>query len=225
MQKEYRKRDKKLCMCLVDLEKAFDRVSRRVMQWTLRKKGLPEILVKAVMSLYEGSKKKIKVVFKLSEKFYVVMVVHQGSVLSHLLFAIVVDVVTENARDGSIKNVLCTDDLVLMSKMMEGLKKRLLKLRSALESKKLKVKFEKIKMMVCGSEGEIIQSRIDPCEIPYISAYKTTLKVKKRLIQPNKLFYTTDIKVFMVYKTDIILYHVLSDGRLIHRNIRYVAKG
>ena len=45
-----------------------------------------------------------------------------------------------------------------------------------------------------------------------------TFEVKKRLIQPNKSSYTTDIKVFMVYKTNIILYLVLSDGHLICRN-------
>ena len=61
MQEEYREKDKKLYMCFVDLEKAFNRVPRRVMQWTLRKKELPEILVKVVMSLYEGSKTKVKV--------------------------------------------------------------------------------------------------------------------------------------------------------------------
>ena len=52
--------DKKLYMCFVDLQKAFDRVPTRVMQWALRKKGLPEILVKAVMSLYESSKTRLK---------------------------------------------------------------------------------------------------------------------------------------------------------------------
>ena len=46
-----------------------------------------------------------------------------------------------------------------------------------------------------------------------------TLKVEKRLIQPNGSSYITDIKVFMVYKTDIILYLVLSDNRLICRNM------
>ena len=56
--------------------------------------------------------------------------------------------------------------------------------------------------------------------LPYIPAYKMTLKVEKRLVQLNRSSYTTDIKVFMVYKTDIILYLVLSDGRLIRQDIR-----
>ena len=45
-----------------------------------------------------------------------------------------------------------------------------------------------------------------------------TLKVEKHLIQPNGSSYTTDIKVVMVYKTNIILYLILSDGCLICRN-------
>ena len=50
-------------MCFMDLEKAVDRVSRRLMQWTLKKKkGQLEILVKVVMNLnwYMGSKTKVK---------------------------------------------------------------------------------------------------------------------------------------------------------------------
>ena len=66
------------------------------MQWALKKKGLPEILVKAVMSLYEGSMTKVKAGSEFSEEFYVPVAVNQGSVLSLLLFAIVVDVVTVN---------------------------------------------------------------------------------------------------------------------------------
>ena len=41
-------------MCFVDLEKAFDRVPIKVVEWALRKKGLSEALVQALMSLYEG---------------------------------------------------------------------------------------------------------------------------------------------------------------------------
>ena len=38
MQEEYRDKKKKLYMCLVDIEKAFDRVPRKVMRWAMRKK-------------------------------------------------------------------------------------------------------------------------------------------------------------------------------------------
>ena len=87
-------------MCFVDLEKAFDRVPRRVMQWALRKKGILEILVKTAMSLYEGSKTKVKVGSEFSEEFHVAVGVHQGSFLSPFLFAIVVDVMIMNAKEG-----------------------------------------------------------------------------------------------------------------------------
>ena len=143
MQDEYREKDKKLYMCFVDLEKAFDTVPGRVMQWALRKKGLPEILVKVVMSLCEGSKTMIEVESEFSKEFYVAVGVHQASVLSSLLFAIVMDVVTENARESLMKEVLYADDWQLMSETMEDLKIRFLKWRSALESKELKVNLEK----------------------------------------------------------------------------------
>ena len=47
LQKEHRAKDKRMYMCVVDLEKAFDRVPRREMEKAMRKKGLTEILVKA----------------------------------------------------------------------------------------------------------------------------------------------------------------------------------
>ena len=96
MQEEFRGREKKLYMCSVDLEKAFDSVPRKVMEWALRKKGLAEVLVQAVMSLCEGSRTKVRVGSMTSEEFGVRVGVHQGSELSPLIFAIVIDVVTEH---------------------------------------------------------------------------------------------------------------------------------
>ena len=72
-------------MCFVDLEKAFDRVPRKVMEWALTKKSLPEVLVKAVMSLYESSRTKVRDGSGLLEKFEVRVGVHQGSVISPLI--------------------------------------------------------------------------------------------------------------------------------------------
>ena len=48
--------------------------------------------------------------------------VHQGSKLSQLVFAIMVDVVTENERNGLMSEMLHADDLVLMNETMEGLR-------------------------------------------------------------------------------------------------------
>ena len=45
----------------------------------------------------------------------------QGSVLSPFLFAVVVDVVTEFAREGVLSELPYVNDLVLMSEASEGL--------------------------------------------------------------------------------------------------------
>ena len=60
MQEEYRDKKKKLYMCFVDIEKAFDRVPRKVMEWAMIKNDLLEVIVKAVMSLYQGQKRKFE---------------------------------------------------------------------------------------------------------------------------------------------------------------------
>ena len=40
----------------MDLEKAFDRVPTEVISWAMRKLGVEEWLVSAVMSMYTGAK-------------------------------------------------------------------------------------------------------------------------------------------------------------------------
>ena len=49
-------------MCFVDMEKAFDRVPRKVMEWAMRKKGLSEVMVLAVMILCDDAKTRVRVV-------------------------------------------------------------------------------------------------------------------------------------------------------------------
>ena len=46
---------------------------------------------------------------------------HQGSVMSLFLFAVVVDVVTVLAREGVLSELLYADDLVLMSETIKVL--------------------------------------------------------------------------------------------------------
>ena len=80
-----------------------------------------------------------------SEEFEVKVGVYQGSLLSPLLFAIVVDVITENARRGVVNELLYGDDFVLVSKDVEDFKERFWNWKDALESKGLKVNTRKTK--------------------------------------------------------------------------------
>ena len=59
MQEEYHAKGKKLYMCFPNLEKDFDRVPRKVLEWALRKKEIPDVSVKSVMNLYEGAKTRV----------------------------------------------------------------------------------------------------------------------------------------------------------------------
>ena len=81
--------------------------------------GLSEVMVQAVMSLYDGAKTRVRVGSVYLEQFEVKVGLLQGSVLSPLLFAIVVDVITEIARRGVVNELLYADDLVLLSETVK----------------------------------------------------------------------------------------------------------
>ena len=102
-----------LFFVIVDLEKDFDRVPRKLIRFALRRKGVSEYLVDGVMSLYKGCKTAVSVNGELSSSFSVKVGVHQGSALSLLLFIMVMDILAEDRRDGSLMELLYVNDLFL----------------------------------------------------------------------------------------------------------------
>ena len=166
MQESYLEKNRKLFICFVDLEKAFDRVPRKVIEWALRKKLLPERLVQAVMSMYKGAKTRVKVGGGHSEEFDVGVGVHQGSVLSPFLFSIVLDVLSEDGRKGALYELLYANDLVLMAKTMKELEAQFFRWKAAFEGKGLKVNLGKTKVMESsGGGGVVVLAKIDPCGV------------------------------------------------------------
>ena len=89
----------------------------------MRKKGQTEVTVQTVINLYDGAKSRVRLGSAYSDELEAKVGVHQGFLLLPLLFAIVLDVITENARRGLINELLHGDDLVI-SKTMEDLKER-----------------------------------------------------------------------------------------------------
>ena len=71
---------------------------------------IPEVLVRSVMGLCEGVKTRVRVDSVLSEEFEIKVGMHQASVPTPFLFALVVDVITEFARQGALCESLHADD-------------------------------------------------------------------------------------------------------------------
>ena len=113
-----------LYYAFVDLEKAIDRVPREVVRWALRKLGVDEWLICTVMALHTEACTIVRTDAGLSESFEVKVGLHQGSVLSPLLFAAVMNVVSSEARSGLPSELRYADDLVIMAPTMEQLGRR-----------------------------------------------------------------------------------------------------
>ena len=80
--KKHLAKNKKLYFVFVDLEKAFDRIPRKVIWWAMRKLGIEEWIVRFVQAMYNNTRSRVRVNNTYSDEFGVKVGVHQGSVLS-----------------------------------------------------------------------------------------------------------------------------------------------
>ena len=162
---KFRAKNKKLFFVFVDLEKAFDRVPREVIRFALRRKGVSEYLVNGVMSLYEGCNTAVFVDGELSSSFSVKVGVHQGSALSPLLFIMVMDVLTEDVRDGSLMEFLYADDLALCGESLNDVIDKYKRWKNAVEGKGLRVNVDKTKGMQLSFGKKSSVLKVGPCGV------------------------------------------------------------
>ena len=98
LQEKYLGKKKNLYFAFVDLEKAFDRVPRDIVRWAMRKLNTDEWLTETVMAMYKLSNSAVRVNNTVGSKFNVKVRVHQGSVLSPLLFIMVLKALSKAFR-------------------------------------------------------------------------------------------------------------------------------
>ena len=70
-------------MAFVDLEKAFDRVPRKVIWWALRKLGVEEWIVRLVQGMYANARSRVRVCEGYSEGWCSPRISTQPTALHH----------------------------------------------------------------------------------------------------------------------------------------------
>ncbi len=88
-------------MVFVDLEKAYDRVPRELIWYSLRRKVVPEAYINIVRDMYAGCKTSVMTSAGKTKGLEIEVGLHQGSALSPLLFVIIIDVITEEIEEGT----------------------------------------------------------------------------------------------------------------------------
>ena len=105
------------------------------------------------MAIYKHARTRVRSYGgSVSEWFGVNVGVYQGSVLSLLLFIIVMEAVTHNMIEGLPWEILYADNLVLIGKCEEQQKEKLRKWNECHKDKGLKINEDKTKVM-CESFG------------------------------------------------------------------------
>ena len=168
LQEKALEKNRRLYLGFVDLEKAFDRVPRKVVEWALRKEGVNEYMVKAVMAMYLDAKTAVRVGNALTQEFEVKVGVHQGSVLSPLLFIIVMQALSKHTAVGLPWELLYADDLAVISESEDGLNERMRAWKNCLEMKGLKVNIGKTKVMCVRKKQDPLKTKCEwPCGVCY----------------------------------------------------------
>ena len=132
----------------------------------MRKLKIDEWLVRIVQSMYKEVRSKVRVGDEYSNSFDVRVGVHQGSVLSPLLFVIVLEALSMELRTGCPWEILYADDLMVSAQSMDELLVKLRTWRSEMEKKGLRVNMGKTKLMVSGSNLDVLRkSGKYPCGV------------------------------------------------------------
>ena len=139
LMEKYREGQRELHCVFVDLEKAYNRVLREELWYCMRKSGIVEKYVQLVQDMYEESETVVRCVVGTAKNFKVKVGLHQGSVLSLFLFAVIMDRLTYEVRREPPWTMLFADDIVICEETREEVEQRLASWRYALERTGMKV--------------------------------------------------------------------------------------
>ena len=174
----------KLYACFIDFRKAFDTVCHTGLLLKLQRAGINGKIYELIKSMYQNSSSRVKCKNTLTDNIDIKQGVHQGSVLSPLLFNIFINdigntLLADDAPilyDSKVNHLLYADDLVLMSTTEEGLQRNIDKLHEYCTKWGLTINTNKSKVMTFSKTGRMVKDQfrfvIGKDDIEYVNQYK-----------------------------------------------------
>ena len=103
-----------------------------------------------VQAMYKNNRSRVRVNDTYTDDFEVKVGVHQGSVLSPLLFVIVLEALSYEFQTGCPWELLYADDLAIIAETEEDLRRKLKMWKDGMEAKGLRVNKDKTKILISG---------------------------------------------------------------------------
>ena len=136
---KYREGQEDLHCIFINLEKAYDRVLRQKVCDFLWMKDIEEKYMRIIQDIYKDSKTLVRCAAGDTDEFEVTVGLHQGSVLSPFLFALIMDCIAREVQREAPWDMLFADDVVVCSETMEEVEQRLEIWREAIEVRGMRV--------------------------------------------------------------------------------------
>ena len=150
-------------MVFMDLEKAYDSVPRVVLWRCLAARGVPSMYIRIIQDMYSAVETCVRTPVGDTQYFPVEVGLHQGSVLSPLLFIIVLDVITCDIQAPVPWCMLFADDIVLIAEFRYEVNVKLKQWRASLEGYGLRLSHSKTEYLCANFSEEIHKEGVSVC--------------------------------------------------------------
>ena len=146
-----------LCICFMDVKKAFDSVNHKLLLQQLATYGIKENFLKVISSLYDQVKSSVSGNDSLTDLFPCNRGVRRGCLCSPVLFALYLNDLNSHIMESSqgvmvddipVHSLLYADDLVLKAKDRKDLQSQLDALDTCPKYRKMEVTLDKTEVML-----------------------------------------------------------------------------